>query len=72
MAARGAAIPTLLCSVAHCDFTAEERTQAFDDLVAWLERGIKPDGEDVLTADLPQVGLRWTKPLHTEDPAARR
>jgi hypothetical protein len=56
----------------HCDFNNEEREQAFDDLVNWLERGVKPAGDDVLTADLTQIGLRWTKPLHPEDPAAKR
>jgi len=56
----------------HCDFNNEEREQAFDDLVNWLERGVKPAGDDVLTADLMQIGLRWTKPLHPEDPAAKR
>ena len=46
------------------------RRQAFDDLVVWIERGIRPDGEDVLAADLSRVGLKWTPYLHLEDPLA--
>jgi alpha-beta hydrolase superfamily lysophospholipase len=45
----------------HCDFDGGERQQAFTDLVAWIEQGIQPDGEDVLTSDASTLGLRWTK-----------
>jgi hypothetical protein len=40
--------------------------------VAWIERGVRPDGEDVLAADLSRVGLKWTPHLHPEDPLAAR
>ena len=53
----------------HCAFDGEIRDQAFDDLVAWIERGVKPDGDDVLAADVAALGLRWTPRLHPEDPA---
>jgi pimeloyl-ACP methyl ester carboxylesterase len=56
----------------HCGFYAETRTQAFDDLVAWIERGVKPEGEDVLAHDLSRIGLKWTPQLHVEDPLAWR
>jgi hypothetical protein len=56
----------------HCDFTAGERAQAFGDLVAWLETGTRPDGDDLGSADLSQIGLRWTNPLNRGDPAASR
>jgi pimeloyl-ACP methyl ester carboxylesterase len=55
----------------HCQFETAERTRAFDDLVAWIERGVKPEGDDVLTPDLSEIGLRWTTPLLAEDPAGR-
>jgi len=48
------------------------REQAFDDLVAWIERGVRPAGEDVLAADLSRIGLKWTGQLHPEDPLALR
>ena len=28
----------------HCGFDGETRERAFDDLVAWIERGVRPDG----------------------------
>jgi len=56
----------------HCSFDGREREQAFDDLVAWIERGVKPDGDDVLASDVSKLGLRWTPILHPNDPARRR
>jgi len=56
----------------HCGFDGETREQAFDDLVAWIERGVRPVGEDVLARDLSRIGLRWTVSLHPEDPLALR
>lgn len=48
---------------AHCDFTVAEQTAAFDALIAWEQRGIKPVGDDVLTpatlAD-PSYGCAFT------------
>ena len=55
----------------HCGFSTDERIQAFDDLVLWMEAGTRPDGDDVLAADLSAVGLRWTKPLQPDDPTRR-
>ena len=55
----------------HCQFEAAERAQAFDDLVAWMEHGVRPEGDDVLAADLSDIGLRWTTPLLPDDPANR-
>ncbi len=34
--------------VFHCGFTLLEQTQAFDDLVDWVENGVKPAGDDIL------------------------
>jgi len=59
-------------SPSHCGVDGSTRRQAFDDLVAWIERGVRPDGEDVLAADLSRVGLKWTPYLHPEDPLAGR
>ena len=52
----------------HCGFDGETRERAFDDLVAWIERGVRPEGEDVLAPDLSRIGLKWTPLLHPEDP----
>ena len=56
----------------HCGFDGEMRERAFDDLVAWIERGVRPQGEDVLAPDLSRIGLKWTPVLHPEDPLAAR
>lgn len=38
-------------AVGHCEFSPEELIQTFSDLVAWVEAGEKPAGDDVLNAD---------------------
>ena len=53
---------------AHCQFEQAELTRAFDDLVAWIEQGVRPEGDDVLSPDLASLGLRWTTPLLPDDP----
>lgn len=51
----------------HCNFTEAERTRAFDDLVAWVERGARPAGDD-LSGDLRDVGRAFTSPATDGDP----
>jgi pimeloyl-ACP methyl ester carboxylesterase len=34
----------------HCDFTVAEQNKAFDDMIKWERDGIKPAGDDVVTA----------------------
>lgn len=49
----------------HCDFTVAEQVTAFADLVRWVESGVKPAGDDVLTASAvaaPDYGC-----AHTDD-----
>jgi dienelactone hydrolase len=52
----------------HCGAGTEPIERAFDDLVAWVERGARPDGEDVLARDLSRVGLKWSPMLYPQDP----
>jgi hypothetical protein len=56
----------------HCATDGVTLRQTFDDLVAWIERGAKPDGEDVLAPDLTRIGLKWTPYLLLDDPLAPR
>jgi dienelactone hydrolase len=56
----------------HCGYDGETREQAFDDLVGWVEHGVRPQGDDVLATDLSRIGLRWTPILFPEDPLAAR
>jgi hypothetical protein len=51
----------------HCNFTQEERTRAFDDMVTWAEGGAPPPGDD-LRGDLMEVGRAFTIPAEAGDP----
>lgn len=55
----------------HCQFSSAELEKAWDDLVQWVEHGVKPDGDDVLAPNLSRAGLRWTQPLLPNDPGRR-
>lgn len=44
----------------HCGFTNAEWEDGLKALVAWVERGEKPEGEDVLVDDLRRLGARFT------------
>jgi len=49
----------------HCDFTVAEQATAFADMAKWVESGVKPAGDDVLTASVvaqPGYGC-----AHTDD-----
>src|SRR5262245_45773953 len=53
--------------VGHCDFNAAEFSQAFLDLVSWVETGAKPAGDDFLTPATvasPTFGCAFTKGSH--------
>ena len=52
----------------HCAVDSQTRIRAFDDLVAWIERGVRPVGEGVLAPDLSRIGLPWTPILLLDDP----
>jgi pimeloyl-ACP methyl ester carboxylesterase len=47
----------------HCEFSAAEAGDAWDDLVAWVEDGATPAGDDVRDLDLvagPEYGCRFS------------
>ena len=54
----------------HCAIDGAVRDRAFEDLIGWIERGIVPEGDDVL-GDVTKLGLRWTPTLHANDSARR-
>ena len=56
---------------AHCQFSQAEMTKAFDDLVAWVRQGTKPDGDEVY-GDLSNAGATFTNPLRPNDPGGVR
>jgi hypothetical protein len=55
----------------HCGIENAVREPAFDDLVAWIEKGTVPEGDDVF-GDVSRLGLRWTPLRHPKDQAARQ
>jgi hypothetical protein len=52
----------------HCGFAVPEEEAAFAALVNWVENGVKPAGDDILTpsnvAD-PNFGCQFTLPGHS-------
>jgi len=55
----------------HCAFSRQEQVRAFDDLVAWVRAGRRPEGDEVF-GDLTNAGLRFTDPLRPGDPGTLR
>ena len=51
----------------HCSFSQPEMTKAFDDLVAWVHKNVKPEGDEVY-GDLSSAGMKFTEPLRPNDP----
>ena len=50
--------------VSHCDFTVAEQVDAFDAMIKWESTGVKPAGDDVVTAAVvaaPAYGCTFTK-----------
>ena len=56
---------------AHCQFSQQEMTRAFDDLIRWVREGKRPDGDEVL-GDLSNAGAKFTEPLRPNDPGGVR
>lgn len=62
--------------VSHCDFTVAEQAEAFEAMVNWEQNGVKPAGDDVLTAATvaaPTYGCTYTRnTLGVDDSASTR
>ena len=55
----------------HCGFSQPEMIKAFDDLTAWVHKGVKPAGDEV-NGDLSNAGMTFTDPLRPNDPGTIR
>jgi hypothetical protein len=56
--------------ITHCDFTQAEQVEAFDAMIKWERDGVKPAGDDVVTAATvadPAYGCKFTRPLGAVD-----
>ena len=61
--------------ITHCDFTLAEQEEAFADMVRWEQQGIKPLGDDVLTASVvadPAYGCKFSRAPRADDSAGVR
>lgn len=50
--------------ISHCDFSVDEQAEAFDAMVKWERDGVKPMGDDVMTAATvaaPTYGCTYTR-----------
>ena len=69
----GLLVQRAIRGVAHCDFTFNEQAAAFDAMVNWEQKGVKPAGDDVLTpatvAD-PKYGCKFSDNNFTQDDSA--
>ena len=50
----------------HCGFSQPEMIKAFDDLIAWVHKSVKPEGDEVY-GDLSSAGMKFTEPLRPND-----
>lgn len=51
-------------AIGHCEFSPDELIETFDDLVLWVEEGVRPEGDDVLDPEVvanPTYGCRYTR-----------
>ena len=64
-------VQRLIRSSTHCEFSDEEVARAWDDLVAWVEGGTRPAGDDV-SGNLSDSGKAFTSPLRPNDPGTTR
>lgn len=64
-------VQRLVRASSHCEFSDEEVARAWDDLVAWVEGGTRPAGDDV-SGNLSDSGRAFTSPLRPNDPGTTR
>jgi predicted alpha/beta hydrolase len=58
--------------VGHCGFKPQEEARAFADLVRWVEKGEKPEGDELLDPEAvadPQFGCKFTEAARPPYPA---
>jgi hypothetical protein len=54
----------------HCEFSIPEQEQAFADMLAWVDRGVRPKGDNILNRNAvkaPTFGCQFTTPIRAYD-----
>jgi hypothetical protein len=62
-------------AISHCEFSSEELIRTFDDLVLWVNDGVKPAGDDILDAATvanPFFGCEFTEGATESTPEVLR
>lgn len=64
-------VTRVIRDVGHCGFNAAEESEAFADLVKWVEDGKKPGGDDILNPEVvadKRFGTEYTRGFRDYDP----
>ncbi|HEB91164.1 MAG TPA: alpha/beta hydrolase [Deltaproteobacteria bacterium] len=51
-------------AVGHCEFSPEELIETFDDLISWVDTGVRPAGDDILDPETvadPLFGCQFSR-----------
>lgn len=51
-------------ALGHCEFSAEELIETFEDLVSWVDTGVRPEGDDILDPEIvsgSQFGCEFSR-----------
>ena len=60
-------------AIGHCEFSAQELVESFDDMVSWVDTGVRPGGDDILdpavVAD-PLFGCNYSRGTTATRPLA--
>jgi hypothetical protein len=57
----------------HCEFSVPEQERAFDDMLHWVDEGVKPAGDRILnrrTVEDASFGCQFTTPIRPYDAGA--
>ena len=68
----GLLVTRAIRDVNHCGFNTVEMERGFADLVNWVDHGVKPAGDDILTPAMvanPNFGCKFTVGSHVLAPA---
>lgn len=64
-------VQRIIRSGTHCEFSDDEITRAWNDLVGWVAGAPRPAG-DTVAGDLSESGRQFTSPLRPGDPGTLR
>jgi hypothetical protein len=60
-------------AIGHCEFSPEELVESFDDMVSWVDTGVKPGGDDILdpaVVSAPLFGCNYSRGTTATRPLA--